>query len=220
MPESSRGVKAILHEGFAAVAKAAGHPHRLALLELLAQGERNVDTLADRVGLTVTNASQHLQSMRRAGLVSARREGKFTFYRLSDDSVLELLAALGRIAERRAAEVQNVVRDYFRERDALEPVSRAELKKRLKAGDVTIIDVRPREEYALGHIPGAINVPPGELKQRLSALPRGREIIAYCRGPYCVFAFEAVAALRGRGFEARRLEDGMPEWRAAGLPTE
>jgi ArsR family transcriptional regulator len=218
--ESSRGVKATLHESFAEVAKAAAHPHRLAILEHLAQGERNVDALADKVGLTIANASQHLQSMRRAGLVAARREGKFTLYRLSDDSVLDLLAAIGRVAERNVAEVQQVVRGYFNARDAMEPVSRGELRMRLRAGTVTVLDVRPAEEFALGHVPGAINIPTAELKRRLIQLPRGKEIVAYCRGPYCVFAFEAIAALRAAGYKARRLEDGLPQWRAAGLPTD
>jgi rhodanese-related sulfurtransferase/DNA-binding transcriptional ArsR family regulator len=219
MAESSRGVKATLYKSFAEIAKAAAHPHRLALLEQLAQGERNVDALADRVGLAVANASQHLQSMRRAGLVTARREGKFTLYRLSDDSVLDLLNAIGRVAERNVAEVQQVVSGYFNARDTMEPVSRGELRKRLRSGTVTVLDVRPAEEFALGHVPGAINIPPGELERRLSELPRGKEIVAYCRGPYCVFAFEAVAALRAAGYKARRLEGGLPQWRAAGLRT-
>ncbi|MEQ1617654.1 MAG: metalloregulator ArsR/SmtB family transcription factor [Terricaulis sp.] len=220
MTKSSRGIKAILHASFAEVAKAAGHPHRLAMLEHLAQGERNVDTLADKVGLTVANASQHLQSMRRAGLVTARREGKFTLYRLSDDSVLDLLDAIGRVAKRNVAEVQQVVSGYFNARDAMEPVSRGELRKRLSSGTVTVLDVRPAEEFALGHLPGAINIPPAEMKRRLKELPHSKEIVAYCRGPYCVFAFEAVAALRAAGYKARRLEDGLPQWRAARLPVE
>lgn len=220
MPESSRGVKATLHQSFAEVAKAAAHPHRLALLEQIAQGERNVDALADRVGLTIANASQHLQSMRRAGLLVARREGKFTLYRLADDSVLALLDAIGAVAERNVAEVKAVVTGYFNARDEMEPVSRRELKKRIAAGTVTVLDVRPAEEFALAHVPGAINIPNAELKRRLSELPRSKEIVAYCRGPYCVFAFEAVAALRTAGYKARRLEDGLPHWRAAGFPVE
>lgn len=220
MPESSRGVKATLHASFAEVAKAAAHPHRLALLEQLAQGERNVDTLAERVGLTIANASQHLQSMRRAGLIAARREGKFTLYRLADDSVLTLLDAIGAVAERNVAEVKAVVTSYFNARDDMEPVSRRELKKRMTAGTVTVLDVRPAEEFALAHVPGAVNIPTAELKRRLSELPRNKEIVAYCRGPYCVFAFEAVAALRSAGYKARRLEDGLPHWRAAGFPVE
>lgn len=220
MTKSSQDAKAVLYRSFAEIAKAAAHPHRLALLERLAQGECNVDTLADRVGLAVANTSQHLQSMRRAGLVAARREGKFTLYRLSDDSVLDLLGAIGRVAERNVAEVQQVVSGYFGARDAMEAVSRGELRKRMRAGTVTVLDVRPAEEFALGHVPGALNIPTSELKRRLSELPRGKEVVAYCRGPYCVFAFEAVAALRAAGFSARRLEEGLPHWRAAGLPTD
>lgn len=219
MTESSRGVKAILHESFAEIAKAAAHPHRLALLEHLAQGERNVDALATVTGLNLANASQHLQSMRRAGLLSARRDGKFTLYRLADDSVLDLLDAIGRIATSNAAAVKEVVSSYFNERDAMEPVTRRELRQRMEAGTVTVLDVRPAEEFALGHVPGAINVPVGDLKRRLADLPRSKEIVAYCRGPYCVFAFEAVAALRAAGYKARRLEDGLPHWRADGLPV-
>lgn len=220
MTESSRDVKAILHESFAEIAKAAAHPHRLALLEHLAQGERNVDALAGVTGLTIANASQHLQSMRRAGLLSARRDGKFTLYRLADDNVLDLLDAIGRIARSNAAAVKEVVSSYFNERDALEPVSRRELRQRMKAGTVTVIDVRPNVEFALGHVPGAVNIPVSELKRRLSELPRSKEVVAYCRGAFCVFAFEAVAALRAAGYKARRLEDGLPQWRVAGLPVE
>jgi ArsR family transcriptional regulator len=213
-------VKATLYESFAEIAKAAAHPHRLALLEQIAQGERNVDALAGAVGLSLANASQHLQSMRRAGLLAARRDGKFTLYRLADDCVLDLLDAIGRIAQRNVAEVKELMHTYFNERDAMEPLSRRELRQRLKAGTVTVLDVRPIAEFDLGHVPGAINIPVGELKRRLSELPRGKEIVAYCRGPYCIFAFEAVAALRAAGYKARRLEDGLPHWRAADLPTE
>lgn len=220
MRVSSRGVKATLHESFAEIAKAAAHPHRLALLEHLAQGERNVDALAEAAGLSIANTSQHLQSMRRAGLLAARRDGKFTLYRLTDDSVLDLLDAIGRIARRNAAAVKEAVSSYFNERDAMEPVSRRELRRRMKAGTVTVLDVRPAEEFALGRVPGAINIPAGELKRRLAELPRSKEIVAYCRGPYCVFAFEAVSMLRAAGYKARRLEDGLPHWRAHRLPVE
>jgi ArsR family transcriptional regulator len=217
---SSASPKHILFGQFAAVAKAAAHPHRLELLEQLAQGERSVEVLADRLRLSVANASQHLQRMRRGGLVTARRVGKFVFYRLSDDSVLDLVASLRRVAESQSAEVERVVRSYFDNRDALEPVTRAELIDRLRDKVVTVLDVRPQDEFALGHLPGAINVPLAELERRLSALDPGQEIVAYCRGPYCVLSFEAVARLRTRGFKVRRLEDGYPEWRAAGLPVE
>jgi len=216
---STHSPKSALFAQFAAVAKSLGHTHRLELLEQLAQGERSVEVLADRVGLSIANASQHLQQMRRAGLVTNRREGKFVYYRLADDSVLDLLAALRRIAERNIAEVDRVIRSYFNERDRLEPVSRKELLERSRAGTVTILDVRPADEFALGHLPGAVNIPLRDLEARLAEFDPEREIVAYCRGPYCVLSYEAVAALRTRGFKARRLEDGLPEWRAAGLPV-
>ena len=196
------------------------HAHRLELVEQLAQGERNVEVLAERTGLSIANASQHLQQMRRAGIIAWRRDGKFVFYRLADESVLDLLAALRRIAERNSAEVERVIRTYFQDRDSLEPVSRDELLKQSRAGLVTVLDVRPPDEFALGHLPGAVNIPLRELEARLADLDRSLEIIAYCRGPYCVLSYEAVAALRTKGFKARRLEDGFPEWRAAGLPVE
>jgi ArsR family transcriptional regulator len=217
---SSEGPKQALFAQFAAVAKAAGHPLRLELLEQLAQGDRSVEVLADRTRVSIANASQHLQHLRRAGLIAARRDGKFVFYRLADDSVLDLLALLRRIAERHLAEVECVVRAYFHDRDSLEPVSRLELMNRLQSGLVTVLDVRPEDEFALGHLQGAINIPLGQLEQRLVDLDPGREIIAYCRGSYCVLSYEAVAALRHRGFKVRRLEEGFPEWRAAGLPIE
>jgi ArsR family transcriptional regulator len=157
--------------------------------------------------------------MRRAGIVSARRDGKFVFYGLADETVLNLLAALRRLAERNIAEVQRVMRTYFEDRDAMEAVTRAELLEKMRAGSVTVLDVRPADEFALGHLPQAINVPLPELASRLAQLDRKRDIVAYCRGAYCVLSFEAVAALRSRGFKARRLEDGLPEWRAAGLPV-
>jgi rhodanese-related sulfurtransferase/DNA-binding transcriptional ArsR family regulator len=216
---SSGNPKAVLFDQFAAIAKTLGHVHRLELLEQLGQGERSVEILAQRAQLSVANASQHLQHLRRAGLVATRRDGKFVYYRLADDAVLELLAALGRIAERNIAEVQQVMRRYFHDRDSLEPISRRELRKRLRSGSVTVLDVRPEDEFALGHLPSAINIPLKALAARLSELDPSQEIIAYCRGPYCVLSYEAVAALRARGFKVRRLEDGFPEWRAAGLPV-
>jgi rhodanese-related sulfurtransferase/DNA-binding transcriptional ArsR family regulator len=217
---SGKGPKQALFEQFALVAKTLGHPHRLELLEQLAQGERTVEQLADKTDLSVANASQHLQRMARAGLVANRRDGKFVYYRLSDDAVLDAIAALRGIAEKNVAEVERVVRSYFDQRDSFEPVSRKELLKRSRAGAVTVLDVRPADEFALGHLPGALNIPLRALEARLSELRRSSEIIAYCRGPYCVLSYEAVAALRRRGFKARRLQDGFPEWRAAGLPYE
>lgn len=211
--------KQALFAQFAAVAKTLGHAHRLDLLEQVAQGERSVEILAARTGLSIANASQHLQQLRRAGLVASRRVGKFVYYRLTDDAVLDLVAALHRIAERNVAEVGRVLQSYFHDRDSMEPVSREELLKRSRAGTVTILDVRPEDEFALGHLPGAVNIPLRALPARLSELDRKQEVVAYCRGPYCVLSFEAVAALRARGFNARRLVDGLPEWRAAGLPV-
>ena len=216
---SRQSPKHALFAQFAVVAKTLGHAHRLELLEQLAQGERSVDVLAQRTGLSIANASQHLQQMLRAGLVANRRDGKFVYYRLADDAVLELLAVLRRIAEQNLAEVERVVRSYFDQRDSLEPVSRTELIQRLRAGTVTIIDVRPEDEFALGHLPGALNIPLRGLEDRLGEINRKQEVVAYCRGPYCVLSYEAVAALRARGFKARRLEDGLPEWRVAGLPV-
>jgi ArsR family transcriptional regulator len=216
---SSRGPKSVLLSQFAAVAKSLAHAHRLELLEQLAQGERSVEVLAERTGLSVANASQHLQQMRRAGIVAPRREGKFVYYTLADEAVLDALSALRRIAERNIAEVERVIRSYFDDRDSMEPMSREQLLEQSCAGAVTILDVRPPDEFALGHLPGALNVPLRELAARLAELDPAQEIVAYCRGPYCVLSYEAVAALRAGGFRARRLEDGLPEWRAAGLPV-
>jgi rhodanese-related sulfurtransferase/DNA-binding transcriptional ArsR family regulator len=211
--------KLALFAQFAEVAKTLGHAHRLDLLEHVAQGERSVETLAQRAGLSIANASQHLQQLRRAGLVSTRREGKFIYYRLTDNAVLDLLAALHRIGERNVAEVERILRTYFRDRDSLEPISRKELQRRLRERSVTVLDVRPEDEFVLGHVPGALNIPLAALKKRFSELNASMEIVAYCRGPYCVLSFEAVALLRERGFNVRRLQDGLPEWRAAGLPV-
>lgn len=216
---SSKSPKRALFEQFAAVAKALGHGHRLEILELAAQGERSVEALAERAGLSVANASQHLRLLRQAGLLASRRDGKHILYRLSDPSVLDLTAALRHAAERNLAEVREVVHGYFHRRDALEPISRKELARRVKDGRVTVLDVRPEDEFAAGHLPRAVNIPLHALARRLREIPKNREVVAYCRGPYCVLAFEAVALLRERGFKVRRLEDGYPEWKAAGLPV-
>jgi ArsR family transcriptional regulator len=205
---------------FAEVAKALGHGRRLEILELVAQGERSVEALAGSAGLSVANASQHLRLMRQAGVLASRRNGKHIFYRVSDPSVLDMLVALRKVAENNLAEVRDLIRGYFHERDALEPVSRQKLRHRLKNGLVTVLDVRPEDEFAAGHLPRAVNIPLRELTRRLRELPKSQEVVAYCRGPYCVLAFEAVALLRERGFKVRRLEDGYPEWLAAGLPVE
>lgn len=212
--------KQALFAEFASVARAMGHPHRLEILEHLAQSERGVDALSSRLGLSIANASQHLQQLRRAGLVTSRREGKFILYRLAGDGVLVLLSSLRQVAERNMAEVDRIVRGYFAGRDSMEPVARAELFERMRAGLVTVLDVRPADEFASGHLPGAMSVPLNQLEARLTEFDPSLEVVAYCRGAYCVLSFEAVATLRARGLAARRLEEGFPEWRAAGLPVE
>jgi rhodanese-related sulfurtransferase/DNA-binding transcriptional ArsR family regulator len=209
-----------IFEQFALVAKTLGHADRLDILEHLGQGERSVDALAQRIGLSIANTSQHLQQLRRAGLVASRRDGKFVLYRLGDDAVVGLLDSLRQVAERSLAEVDRIVRGYFMERDTMEPVSRDELLERTRQGLVTVLDVRPADEFAVSHLPGAVNIPMSELEERLAELDPAYEIVAYCRGPYCVLSFEAVTALRARGFKVRRLQDGLPEWKAAGLPLE
>jgi len=218
---SSTGPKQAIYENLAEVAQALGHPHRLELLEHLAQGVRSVEELSARAHLTFANTSRHLQILRRARLVETERRGKHVLYRLAGDTeVVALINALGRVGERNIAEIGRVVADYFHARDALDPVSRDDLVARLRDDLVTVLDVRPEDEFALGHLPGALNIPLAELERRLGELPKSREVIAYCRGPYCVLSFEAVAALRARGYRVRRLEDGYPEWKAAGLPVE
>jgi rhodanese-related sulfurtransferase/DNA-binding transcriptional ArsR family regulator len=211
--------KSEVFEQFAELARVLGQANRLELLEHVAQGERPVERLAQLTGLSVANASQHLQVLRRAALVRARRDGKQVLYRLGDGPVIELLAALRRCAEHSRAELNAIVADYFGRLDSLEPVSRRDLVKRLKDKSVLLLDVRPEDEFAQGHLPGALNIPLPQLGKRLSKLPKRAQIVAYCRGPYCVLSFEAVAALRAKGYDARRLEDGFPEWKAAGLPV-
>jgi rhodanese-related sulfurtransferase/DNA-binding transcriptional ArsR family regulator len=217
---STLGPKQRVFVGLAEIAQALGHAHRLELLEHLGQGERNVEDLAARTGLTMANTSRHLQLLRRAALVEGRRAGKRVFYCLSgEDAVVALLQALSRVGERNSAEIARVIASYFRARDELEPVSRDELLDRLRAGTATVLDVRPEGEFGQGHLPDALNIPLAQLEQRLAELPADREIVAYCRGPWCVLSFEAVAVLRGRGYRVRRLEDGFPEWKVAGLPV-
>ena len=216
----SIGPKQQLFAEFAAIARAIGNAGRIEILEQLSQMEKSVDTLADAVGMSIANTSQHLQHLRRAGLVASRRDGKFVFYRLADDDVVSLLQLLFRVGERNQAVVDRILRGYFHQRDEMEPISHHELLDRSRDGLVTVLDLRPAAEFGAGHIPGAINIPLSELETRLSELDTGKEIIAYCRGPYCVLSFEAVAALRKKGIRARRLEDGLPEWRSRGLPVE
>ena len=193
---------------------------RLEFLELLAQGERSVDQLATLTGASVANTSQHLQKLKAAGLILGRKEGQYVFYRLAGDEVVGLLSALGNAGEAYLAEVERTVRLYFAAKDDLEPVPARELLDRAKRGLVTVLDVRPPEEFAAGHLPGAVNIPVNELEKRLAELPKRKEVVAYCRGPYCLMSYDAVALLRKKGLRARRLEDGLPEWRHAGLPVK
>ncbi len=218
------GFKHDLFAQFARVGKALSNGNRLELLEFLAQGERSVEQLSKVASLTVANTSQHLQQLRHAGMVTCRKEGLKVYYSISGDDVIKLLDALRAVAERHVTDVQHLVNTYLTVKDDLEPIPRTELLERVKDGLVTVLDVRPPEEYAAGHVPGAINIPLQELEQRLEELENqegeNREIVAYCRGPHCVLAFDAVAHLRERGINARRLEDGYPEWKTAGLPVE
>ena len=216
----SRAFKDALYEQLARVPKALGSPRRLELVDLLAQGERPVEALARESGMSVASTSQHLQVLREAHLVSSRKEGLYVHYRLAHPSVFALLQGVRGVAEAQLADMQRVVDTYLGDREALEAVPREELLRRARTGDVTVLDVRPAEEFAAGHIAGALGIPVGELEARLKELPRRREVVAYCRGPYCVYADEAVKLLRAHGRKARRLHEGFPEWRAAGLPVE
>ncbi|MGH1536901.1 MAG: ArsR/SmtB family transcription factor [Gammaproteobacteria bacterium] len=217
---SSNTFKKDLFAQFAVVGKSLSNGNRLELLEFLAQGERNVDELAKVSGLSVANTSQHLQGLRRSGLVKSRSEGQKSYYRLSDYSVVALLALLRKIAEENIAEIQILITDYLSSKDDLEPIARDELLKRAHKGTVTVLDVRPEQEFESGHLPRAINIQLSELKGELKRLPRKKEIVAYCRGPFCILAFEAIKQLRSKGYKARRLEDGFPEWKYEGLPIE
>ena len=205
---------------FAELARTLGNAHRLALLEHIAQGERAVERLAELSGLSLANASQHLQHLRRAGFVDARRDGKRVLYRLGGGPIENLLSALRQYAEHNRAEIRALVADAFSQRGRVETISRQELMIRMEEGTVTLLDVRAEDEYALGHLPGAVSIPAEELQRRLDELPGDQEIIAYCRGPYCVLSVNAVTALLDQGFRVRRLEEGFPDWKAAGLPVE
>ncbi|GAD55798.1 transcriptional regulator, ArsR family [Limimaricola cinnabarinus LL-001] len=201
------------------MARALSAPARLSILEQLAQGERGVEALADKTGLTLANCSQHLQQLRRAALVTSRREGKAVIYRLTDAKTLDLMDLLRIVAERNLAQVERILRGLSGGEEAPDPVSRADLAARLAEGSVTVLDIRPADEFAAGHIPGALNATLADLEQVLIMLPNDAEIVAYCRGPYCVYAHQAVAALRKRGLNARRLDGGLPEWRKDGRPV-
>jgi rhodanese-related sulfurtransferase len=210
-----REAKRALFDEFGRIGKALASGRRIELLDLLANGERTVEAVAGELGLSVANTSQHLRILRQARLVTARREGTSIHYRLAGPEVFELWRTL---TGARSAEVERLAAAYLGARDELEPVTRQELARRLEDGDrLVVLDVRPAAEHAAGHLPGAVSIPVGELRRRLHELPGDREIVAYCRGPYCAFAHEAVALLRQEGFSARRLEDGLPEWQAAGL---
>ncbi|MDH4093358.1 MAG: metalloregulator ArsR/SmtB family transcription factor [Betaproteobacteria bacterium] len=217
---SSDPGKERLYQAIGRVAAALGSAGRLQILEYVAQRERSVDALAAMTGLSVANTSKHLQALRQAGLVNARKDGLRVFYSLAGDDVSLLLSSLRGVAEHRAADVEKLLRTWLAHRDELDPVPAREVLARLRSGLVTVLDVRPAEEFAAGHLPGAINVPVDRLEAYLSKLPKKKEVLAYCRGPYCLMSFDAVARLRKRGFKAKRLEDGFPEWRAAGLPVE
>ena len=217
--DTHREFKDRLYGQFARIGKALSSPHRIEILELLSQSERTVDSLATEIGLSLANASQHLQALRHAALVESRKDGLFVYYRLAATEVFELSRVLRTVAESRLSELERLVREHFGDRDNAEAGSMAELIKRGRSRQIVILDTRPASEYVAGHIPGAISVPVDDLKQRLQLLPTGKEYVAYCRGPYCVYADRAVELLRSRGRRARRLLDGFPEWRAAGLPV-
>jgi rhodanese-related sulfurtransferase/predicted transcriptional regulator len=211
--------KARLYEAIGRVALALGSGGRLQLLELVAQGERSVDTLAAMTGMSIANTSKHLQTLRQAGLVSARKQGLRVYYSIAGDDVAALLAALHKVSEHRVAEIDQLLQTWLAHRDELEAVPAREVLERAKKGLVVVLDVRPPEEFSAGHLPHSINIPIHELEKRLKELPKRKEVIAYCRGPYCLMSYDAVTLLRKKGMKARRMEAGLPEWRAAGLPV-
>lgn len=217
---TKRAFKDAVYGHIARLGKAASSPKRLELLDLLGQGPRSVEALADESAQSIANVSQHLQILRAAHLVDAQRDGLYTKYRLADERVADFFLALRGLAESQLEELEQVTRAFLVDRDALEPIDHEALARRVRAGEVTLLDVRPAEEFRAGHLPGAVNVPVAELKTRLAELPRYRDVVAYCRGPYCVMAIEAVELLRKKGFRAHRMEQGVVEWRARGLPVE
>lgn len=218
MKNPNRLFKDAIYEQFSRIGKAVSSPSRLELLDILCQGERTVETLAKETGLTVANASQHLRVLRAARLVETEKQGVFVKYRLADQAVCEFFRAMRVLAESRLAEVELIKRQFLDGREGMEPVDRDDLLRRVKEGSVTVLDVRPAEEYETGHISGAISLPLGELKRQLSKLPRNQEIVAYCRGPYCVLSIQAVEMLRAKGFKAVRIEEGIQDFRAMGFP--
>jgi rhodanese-related sulfurtransferase/DNA-binding transcriptional ArsR family regulator len=220
MPTPARRFKDAIYEQFERVGKALASAHRIEILELLAQGPRTVEALGRMVDMSLANTSAHLQVLRTAGLVETSKEGLYVTYRLADASVAVLLLALRKVAENRRAEVSKISREFLAENALLEPVDEEALRRKISKGEVTVLDVRPAEEYETAHIRGALSIPLPHLAKRLSELPRRREVVAYCRGPYCVLAIEAVKLLRGKGFKAVRLEQGVLDWVALGLPIE
>ena len=218
--QDKRAFKNQLYEQFARIGKALSSAHRLELLEVLAQGEYSVEAVALETEMSIANASQHLQVLRAARLVEVRREGVYIYYRLADEQVFTLWQTMRKVGEARIAEIDRIVDTYLHDRNQLQPIGAAELLQRLVEDTIILLDVRPVEEYTAGHLPDALSIPVAELEARLLELPQDREIVAYCRGPYCVFADEAVALLRTNGYSARRLEQGLPDWRALGLPVE
>src|SRR5262245_2787226 len=219
MPESHREFKDRLYSQFARLGKALSNPHRLEMLELLAQGERTVESLATEMELPIANASQHLQALKHAALVDSRKQGPFVHYRLVDPHVFELSKTIRTVAERHLADVERLVQEHFGERSGAQPVAVDELLKLARSNKVVVLDTRPAGEYVAGHIPGAISVPVDEIQRRLKELTKSKEYVAYCRGPYCVYADRAVEVLSARGRRARRLAEGFPEWRSAGFPV-
>ncbi len=214
-------VKGELFDQFARLGKALASGRRIEILDVLANGERTVEALAEQVHLTIANTSQHLQILRDAGLVSSRRNGTFISYGLATQQVYQFWTSLRSLAADRLADVERLFEAYVGSRNGLEPVSRKELYRRIRSGDqLVVLDVRPRDEFDAGHLPGAVSIPLAELERRLRQVPKNREVVAYCRGPYCAFAPEAVRVLKKRGYKARQLEDGFPEWSSAGLPVE
>jgi rhodanese-related sulfurtransferase/DNA-binding HxlR family transcriptional regulator len=217
---ASRAAKSALFQAFASVAQAIGNGRRAEIVDVLAQGERSVDELAGEIEQSIANTSHHLQQLAKAGLVRSRREGTRIYYRLASDRVVDLWAAVRDVAEHHLADVHVLARDYLGERDEIEQLSPAELERRLARGQVVVLDVRPEREYEAGHIPGAVSAPLAKLESVAASLPKRKEIVAYCRGPYCIYADDAVRLLHSRGLKARRLDVGFPEWQRAGLPVE
>jgi rhodanese-related sulfurtransferase len=220
MKNPNRQFKDAIYEQFARIGKAVSSPKRLELLDLLCQGAKNVETLAHETGLTLANTSQHLQVLRAARLIASEKEGLYVTYRLADQMVCEFFRSMRVLAENRLAEVDMIKHRFLAGKEDMQAVNRDDLLKRVIEGGVTVLDVRPEEEYRTGHIPGALSVPLDHLKEILTRLPAGQEIVAYCRGPYCVLAVQAVEMLRHKGFKAVRLEESIQDWRAMGLPVE